>query len=137
MARCRKKRFERVELCAGDLRNRVTLQRRQQQAGIGISDPELIFVDQGRYFAGIETITTQGGGTKRFVGVALDPNATHMVWIRYSSTLSIPEDNNSFFLLSTNRRLRVLRVSIVNEDRQYFAIQCSERGDADQAGSST
>ena len=128
---CAPKQFKKARICIGDLSKRVTLQSRTL-GGLapGTAEPVETFATVKNTWAAIETVE----GTKRFAGVAIDDRATHIFWIRYSEALTIPEDGNHFMLYS-GRRFRVLRVTIDMENDEYFVIQCTERGDADEAAS--
>ena len=134
---CKRKRFRKTKLCTGDLRHLVKLQLREISSDWDNPGITFNFTDVIEVFAAIETISTMGGGTSRFQGVALDQNATHIVWFPFDTSIEIPEDGNHFFLLNDGRRLRVLRSTIDGEDRDWFAIQCSERGDSDKDASSS
>jgi SPP1 family predicted phage head-tail adaptor len=122
---CTKKDFKKNKVCIGDLSKKIVLQSRAMgSVAPGTSEPTEAFTTIKSLWAAIETIQ----GTKRFAGVAIDENATHLFWFRYSATLTIPEDGNHFILYA-GRRFRVLRVTIDAENDEYFIVQCTERGD--------
>jgi SPP1 family predicted phage head-tail adaptor len=127
---CARKKFPKTKICSADLRHRAALQLRTLGGTIGTPEPTETFTTVTTRWAAIETTE----GTKRFAGVAIDDRATHLFWIRYDAALTIPEDGNHFMLYD-DRRFRVLRVTIDGEDKNWFIIQCTERGDDDQDAS--
>lgn len=129
---CAPKQFKKARICIGDLSKKVTLQTRTLDAiAPGSAEPVETFATIKNTWAAIETVE----GTKRFAGVAIDDRTTHIFWIRYNASLTIPEDGNHFMLYGS-RRFRVLRVTIDMENDKYFVIQCTERGDSDEAAAS-
>jgi SPP1 family predicted phage head-tail adaptor len=129
---CAPKQFKKARICIGDLSKKVTLQTRTLGAiAPGSAEPVETFATIKNTWAAIETVE----GTKRFAGVAIDDRTTHIFWIRYNASLTIPEDGNHFMLYGS-RRFRVLRVTIDMENDKYFVIQCTERGDSDEAAAS-
>ena len=129
---CAPKQFKKARICIGDLSKKVTLQTRTLGAiAPGSAEPVETFATIKNTWAAIETVE----GTKRFAGVAIDDRTTHIFWIRYSAALTIPEDGNHFMLYGS-RRFRVLRVTIDMENDKYFVVQCTERGDSDEAAAS-
>jgi SPP1 family predicted phage head-tail adaptor len=129
---CAPKQFKKARICIGDLSKKVTLQTRTLGAiAPGSAEPVETFATIKNTWAAIETVE----GTKRFAGVAIDDRTPHIFWIRYNASLTIPEDGNHFMLYGS-RRFRVLRVTIDMENDKYFVIQCTERGDSDEAAAS-
>ena len=90
------------------------------------------FVELYRLWSAIETVE----GTKRFAGIAIDDRATHLFYVRFNSSIVLPEDGNHFIDYN-GKRFRALRVTNDGEDNRYLIVQCSDRGDDDVDGSSS
>ena len=73
-------------------------------------------------------------GTRRFKGVSIEDDATHLFYIRYDADF-FPLDGDNFFILFDARRFRILRVTVSDEDRLYMVVQCNETGESSQDGS--
>ena len=130
MAKCAYKRHVSTRVCSGDLHHYITLQSRAlQPAPIG-----------GVVSTGFTTVksvwafseTTRG--TRRFKGVNVEDNATHLFYIRYDADF-FPLDGDNFFILFDSRRFRILRVTEADENKLYMVVQCCETGQSSQAGS--
>jgi SPP1 family predicted phage head-tail adaptor len=130
---CAKKKFPKPEICTADLRHRVALQTRSLGASFTDNEPIETFATIDTIWAAIETPT--GSGSRRFSGVALDDNTTHIFWVRYNTSLPFPEDGNHFFLYR-DQRYRIIRVANDMEQNEFYVIQCSNRGIDTKAGAS-
>ena len=124
MAECVKKRIPRVKICAGDLRNKISIQTRALGGNRpGQNNPGPTFTTIFQPWAGVET----PNGRSKFLGVNINEDTTHIFIVRFDSTISGLEVANNFVLFGT-RRMRILSVKNMNEDNYFLAIECTERG---------
>lgn len=125
MAICKKKRFTRTQLCAGDLRHKIAIQTRSLGGvSFGQTSPRETFTTIFSPWAAIETIS----GFRKFSGINIDENATDVFYILFSSAVAALEVGNHFILFD-DKRFRILEVTDLNRDKRTLAIQCSDRGD--------
>jgi head-tail adaptor len=125
---CSVKRIKHTRICAADLREQIDIVRRVltgiTPGDLGASPVEFEPVASGRW-AGIETVQ----GTSRFSGVNINPKATHLFYIRYDPDLSIQIESGNNFVRFEGRNMRVLEVTLFNEQKEFTIIQCTERGE--------
>ena len=125
MAICKKKRFTRTELCAGDLRHKIDIQTRTLGGvSFGQTSASETFTTIFSPWAAIETIS----GFKKFSGINIDERATDVFYIRFSTAVAALEVANHFILFD-GKRFRILEVTDLNRDKRTLAIQCTDRGD--------
>jgi hypothetical protein len=125
MTICNKKRFKKTQLCRGDLRHRIQIvSRALQPANYNQTEPQELITVLYTVSAGIETLR----GTSKFDGVNIDQKATHLFYIIYSSRYENLEHGNNF-VKHRGKLYRLLNTTEFNEDRQFFILQCTERGD--------
>lgn len=129
---CGVKRIQSKRLCAGDLRHRISIVRRDLQAGLpGSFEPVETFTEISKAWAGIETSSAALNGVRRFDSVNTDELATHLFYVRHTSTLATLEPANHFVEYS-GRRFRILDVVRAEEARQMVIIRATERGESEQ-----
>jgi head-tail adaptor len=132
---CKRKRFIKTEICIGDLRNQIEIQERSLlAAGFDDNEPTESFTTIATVFAGIKTATNANFNTALFNGVSLDQVTTHTFTISYDPTLKNLENGNNFILFN-DRRFKILRRSINDENDIFIDLFCSERGLSSQSAS--
>jgi len=130
MSTCKKKKFDRTDICAGDLDKKIVIKSRAMgNPGLDTLEYTEGFTTIGTPFAALKT--TGGTGTKgthRFDGINIADGVTHLFFIRYQSKYDGLEHGNNFVGFK-NRNYRV--ISTVNNDEQdkFIILQCAERGD--------
>lgn len=131
MAVCKTKRFARERICAGDLRNRITIQTRTlAAANFDDTDVDETFATVVSTYAAIETIR----GTRRFASVNIDKRATHLFYVRYRDAIKDMETGNNF-ILHNSRRYFILELTIMAEDNRFIIIQATNRGESAEPAS--
>ena len=131
MAVCKTKRFARERICAGDLRNRITIETRNLGfANFDDKDVTETFTTVTSTYAAIETIK----GTRRFSGVNIDKRATHLFYVRYRAAIKDLETGNNY-ILHDSRRYFILELTINAEDNRFIIIQATNRGKDSEAAS--
>lgn len=130
MAKCVTKNFARTKICRGDFRNKIQIRKREQGTlAFDEIEPLETFSLIASPFAAIETVA----GVARFAGINIDERATHIFNIVYTSFLfsTISLDNleqGNYFVRFKGRNYRILKLTNINEDNKYIAIQTTERG---------
>lgn len=126
MARCNRRQFRsRERICAGNLDKFVRVEARTlAAAAIGSSNPQASFSLVKEVWCAVETIR----GTRRYQGVHVREDATHLFFARYDADLLGLETGDNFLRLDS-RLFKLLEVTIHAEDRHYLIVQCTERGD--------
>lgn len=129
---CSTLRFPKVKICLGDLRHKIDLANR---VAVGQSPDDwdssgVTFTSYATVWSAIRTTAGVFTGVARFSGTSIDPNATHMFYIRHRTDWRDIEAGNVFVLMG-DRRFRVLRVDNNNEDKIFDIIQCTERGESE------
>lgn len=130
---CSTLRLPKVKICLGDLRHKIQLANRVAE-GMNPGDWDSSAVTITPYadvWAGIRTTAGVLAGVARFSSTVVDPNATHLFFIKHRTDWRDIEAGNVFVLMAPDRRFRVLRVDNVNEDSIYDMIQCTERGESE------
>lgn len=130
---CQTLRLPKVKICLGDLRHKIQLANR---VAVGQTPGDwdssgIVFTPYASISAGIRTTAGVNAGVARFAGTVIDPNATHLFFIRHRTDWRDIESGNVFVLMAPDRRFRVLRADNVNEDSIYDMIQCTERGESE------
>lgn len=130
---CSTLRFPKVKICLGDLRHKIQLANRVAEGqNPGDWDSSgIVFTPYANLWSAIRTTAGVLAGVSRFGGTVIDPNATHLFFIKHRSDWRDIEAGNVFVLKAPDRRFRVLRVDNVNEDSIYDMIQCTERGESE------
>lgn len=124
MGKCVKKRIPIVKICAGDLRDKITIQNRSlDPVRPGQINPSESFTTLFQPWAAVET----PNGRSKFLGVAINEDTTHIFIVRFDTTIQELEVANNFILFRT-RRMRILSVKNMNENNYFLAIECTERG---------
>lgn len=129
---CSTLRFPKVKICLGDLRHSIILANRE---AVGQSPDDwdtsgVTFTNYATVWSAIRTTAGVFTGVARFGSTSIDPNATHMFYIRHRTDWRNIEAGNVFVLMG-DRRFRVLRVDNSNEDKIFDIIQCTERGESE------
>lgn len=131
---CQTLRLPKVKICLGDLRHKIQLANRVAE-GMNPGDWDSSAITFSTYAnnvaAGIRTTAGVNAGVARFSSTVIDPNATHLFFVRHRTDWRNIEAGNVFVLMAPDRRFRVLRVDNVNEDSIYDMIQCTERGESE------
>lgn len=130
---CSTLRLPKVKICLGDLRNKIQLANRtaEGQTPGDWDGSDITIIPYANVWAGIRTTAGVLAGVARFGATVIDPNATHLFYIKHRSDWRDIEAGNVFVLMAPDRRFRVLRVDNVNEDSIYDLIQCTERGESE------
>lgn len=130
---CSTLRLPKVKICLGDLRHKIQLANRvaDGQTPGDWDSSGIAFTPYAAVWAGIRTTAGVLAGVARFSSTVVDPNATHLFFIKHRTDWRNIEAGNVFVLMGTDRRFRVLRVDNVNEDSIYDMIQCTERGESE------
>lgn len=130
---CSTLRLPKVKICLGDLRHKIQLANREAggQTPGDWDSSGITFSVYANLSAGIRTTAGVLAGVARFGGTVIDPNATHLFFIRHRNDWRNIEAGNVFVLMAPDRRFRVLRAGNVNEDSIYDMIQCTERGESE------
>ena len=130
---CQTLRFPKVKICLGDLRHKIQLANRvaDGQTPGDWDSSGIVFTPYATVWSAIRTTTGVFTGVARFSGTSIDPNATHMFFIRHRNDWRNIEAGNVFVLMEPDRRFRVLRVDNSNEDKIFDIIQCTERGESE------
>lgn len=129
---CETKRFPKVKICLGDLRHPIQLATR---VAVGQSPDDwdssgVTFTAYADVWSAIRTIAGVFAGVARFSATSIDPNTTHLFYIRHRTDWRDIEAGNTFVLMG-DRRFRVLRADNHNEDSVFDIIQCTERGESE------
>lgn len=130
---CSTLRLPKVKICLGDLRHQIQLANREAvgQTPGDWDSSGIAFTPYANLWAGIRTTSGVLAGVARFSSTVIDPNATHLFFIKHRTDWRNIEAGNVFVLKAPDRRFRVLRVDNVNEDSIYDMIQCTERGESE------
>lgn len=130
---CQTLRFPKVDICLGDLRHKIQLANRvaSGQAPGDWDSSGVTITPYADVWSAIRTTTGVFTGVARFDKTSIDPNATHMFFIRHRTDWRDIEAGNVFVLMAPDRRFRVLRVDNSNEDSIFDIIQCTERGESE------
>lgn len=132
---CVKKRFKQTQICTGDLRNLITIQERSlSAAGFDDNEPTEVFTPIGTAYAGIVTTSSFSQSAALFAGVAIDQVGTHTFTVPFSTLYSQVEQGNNFILFD-DRRFKIVRREIKDENKQFINLFCNERGSVDQSAS--
>ena len=111
--------------CISDFSKKCDLLTRNLVAPkIGSSKPTTSFVKFD--IAGYKVTTIQG--TRRFAGVNLDKNATHLFMTRFRPKLNNLDASGEHFLLLGGKYYRILKVTNIDESNEYILFQATERG---------
>ncbi len=130
---CSTLRLPKIKICLGDLRHKIQLANRVAD-GMTPGDWDssgITFTPYATVWAGIRTTAGVLAGVARFSSTVVDPNATHLFFLKHRTDWRNIEAGNVFVLMGVDRRFRVLRVDNVNEDSIYDMIQCTERGESE------
>lgn len=116
----KKKTFSRAYVGAGDLRHRITLQRKALTPPAGDSaDFQELYTDLVKVFAAIETVNP-----KQPLGdVNVDELPTHRFWIRY-----IKEIDTDCWVLHEGQRYPILKVENKDSRNEWTILHCNEKG---------
>lgn len=130
---CSTLRLPKVKICLGDLRHKIQLTNRvaEGQTPGDFDSSGIVFTPYATVWAGIRTTAGVLAGVARFSSTVVDPNATHLFFLKHRTDWRNIEAGNVFVLMGADRRFRVLRVDNVNEDSIYDMIQCTERGESE------
>ena len=125
MTVCRTRRYPKRKICAGDLRHKIRILRRQLGTpGPGQQDAPLTFTLVKPKNAGIEVVSP----SRKFEGVNTEDRPTHIFTVR-REVLLIDIEYNNHFIQFNNRYFKIQRVAVVDEDPRYMDYQVTERGD--------
>ncbi len=119
MAVCKRIKAQNRKICAGDLRNRITLQGRFIIPPTEDDFTER-FTDTANVFAMVKTLI----GTVVFDGVDTDVAATHDFFIRYRSDVTAET-----WIEWNDIRYNILRVEDFDGRRTFLRLRCTESGE--------
>ena len=128
MANCRTIKYIKSKLCSGDLDHLISIQTRTLGETLpGESSPSETFVTILQPWAGIITPELQGSGVRRFNGVTLETNTTHIFYVFYDPTISALEVNNNFILYD-GERYSIVSATDMNKQKETIMIQAALTG---------
>lgn len=135
MSRCVKMRFDKQQLCTGDLEHYIDIQARTLGINTpGTTSPTETFTSIKNVWAGIQTSLSVAGGVSRFSKININPNTTHVFFIYYDADLSRLETGNNFILYG-GERYRILATRNQGELNEMLALETTNRGDDSKAAS--
>ena len=107
--------------CVGDLKDELFIRDRAIVPPVaGDPDFDESFTANVTIWAGINTVT----GKTFFDGVNGDVNITHVIYIRWDSTVNA----ESWVELLDGTRLRILAIENLEERNEFLKLTCTERG---------
>jgi hypothetical protein len=128
-------RFDKKQLCTGDLEHYIDIQSRSLGINApGVTSPSEIFTSIKNVWAGIQTSASVSGGMARFSKINVNPNATHVFFIYYDVDLAKLETGNNFVLYD-GERYRILTTRNQGELNEMLALETTNRGDATKTAS--
>ena len=117
-------KFSRKSIRSGNLKHRVTLQRRDlTPPSTNTVDFREVYTNLGEVWAGINTVSQQ----QPFNEINIDDTITHKIFIRY-----IPGLDTNIWILHGNERYNVIRIDNINDMNQWTVFYCNIKGDADK-----
>lgn len=135
MARCVKMRFDKQQLCTGDLEHYIDIQARTLGTNTpGVTSPTETFTSIKNTWAGIQTSSSAAGGMARFSKININPNTTHVFFVYYDVDLAKLEAGNNFILYE-GERYRILATRNQGELNEMLALETTNRGDESKAAS--
>lgn len=113
------------KICVGDLKKKCTIETRSiSDQNFGVTKPSINFSVLFTGYFLVQTIQ----GTKRFSGVNIEKEATHIFVCRWRASISNIDGAGEHFLRQSAKLYRVLRITNINEENDYLLFQCTERG---------
>jgi hypothetical protein len=76
--------------------------------------------------AGYKISTVEG--TRRFSGVAIDKNTTHLFMTRFRPKIEKLDGAGEHFMRRNGKYFRIVRITNIDEHNKYLLFQCRERG---------
>ena len=120
MAKCQFIKRRHRKLCIGDLNTLIKLQSRSiTEPLFGGTDFDEDFVDTGEVWAKVETVS----GKTIFDGVGSDIVVTHMITIRFDSSVS-----NETWIELDGKRIDILNFEDWEERHEFLLLLCTNRG---------
>lgn len=133
---CKPIKVIRSKICIGDMDQQVDILKREiLPPGIGEIDPQIVFTSILKPWAAIKTSSLSGGASRRFDGINIADQPTHDIFINYDYAIWPLDSDNNFIRLEDGRRLRIIGVEDINEQKLTIRISCTERGIESLAGS--
>lgn len=113
------------KICVGDLKRKCTIETRSISGqNFGVTKPSMNFTVLFTGYFLIQTVK----GTKRFSGVNIEKEATHIFVCRWRSSINNLDGAGGNFIRQSDKLYRVLEVTNINEESKYLLFQCAERG---------
>lgn len=135
MPRCVKVRFDKQQLCTGDLEHYIDIQSRALGINTpGTTSPVETFTSIKNVWAGIQTSSSIAGGVALFSKININPNTTHVFFIYYDADLAKLETGNNFVLYK-GERYRILATRNQGELNNMLALETTNRGDETKTAS--
>lgn len=122
-----RKTFRKRSISPGDLRHKITIQKRaiSPPSGSGV-DYSSTFTDLATVSAAIESITPK----QQFGDININENVTHKFYIRFMSGIDL-----NCWVLHENKRYPIVDIKNWNHLNQWLELQCNEKGSADKEAS--
>lgn len=124
MAKCTYIRKKKRRVCAGDMKDPITLNFRDIQA------PLFNTVDFDENFQPIDQVNPQRlslvetvDGVTYFDGKNTEINVTHNIYISYD-----PQVNASVWIEFDGRRIDILKVEDYDERKEFMKLTCNDEG---------
>ena len=125
---CTTKRFNKTQLCAGDLDKEIEFMTRTLGSpGLNDTVPPITLTLLKLVFCGVTTVK----GSSKFSGVNIEDRPTHIFTVRHDPAILNLETANNFVRFNNTFNIRLFRivdVEINDEDQFYLDVLCTERG---------
>lgn len=113
------------KICIGDLKKKATIETRSiANQQFGETKPSINFSVLFTAYFLVQTVK----GTKRFSGVNIEKQATHLFVTRWRSSISNLDGAGEHYVRRAGKLYRVLEITNINESDEYLLFQCTERG---------
>ena len=113
------------KICISDLNKRADIVKRiLQGAKIGEKKPSINFSLVFPAFFKVDTVR----GTRRFNGVNIEKNTTHIFTTRFDPSIVDIDDDGEHFMLMDDKYYKILRSHNVDESNFWMMYECTNRG---------
>ena len=129
-----KLKFDSKSVCLADFKHPIQIMLREIKPPVPNSvSPEEVFTLVFSPFAAIKTFDTfQTGGFKKFDGLNIADNVTHIFCIQYCAEYAGIETKNNFVLFKS-QYYKIESVINIDEYGRILFLQCSVRGAGEPA----
>lgn len=121
MSDCEKVRIPHKKVCIGDLKYKISLQKRTLKKEKNGPDIKHEFVEFKKPWAAIKTLT----GSNLFSGVNQDRRVSHVFYIRYFQGLTAES-----WIEFKSKRYDIVDIENLGENDEFYAIYANERGNS-------